>query len=53
MSQGADISFVSVYPEEEEVLYPPLTYLEPIKEGMENIGGREMEVIYVRPVFPT
>lgn len=26
-SRGASIQFLSVYPEEEEVLYPPLTYL--------------------------
>jgi len=27
MSMGVDISFLSVYPKEREVLYPPLTYL--------------------------
>lgn len=29
VSRGADISFLSVYPEEKETLYPPLIFLEP------------------------
>eukprot|EP00290_Baffinella_frigidus_P055767 CAMPEP_0180373084 /NCGR_PEP_ID=MMETSP0989-20121125/21054_1 /TAXON_ID=697907 /ORGANISM="non described non described, Strain CCMP2293" /LENGTH=444 /DNA_ID=CAMNT_0022369931 /DNA_START=30 /DNA_END=1364 /DNA_ORIENTATION=+ len=29
MCMGVDISFLSVYPKEQEVLYPPLTYLMP------------------------
>ena len=30
MDRGSDISWLSLYPSEKEVLYPPLTYLEPI-----------------------
>merc|ERR1712194_586228 len=30
MSRGADISWLSLFPTEKEVLYPPLTYLRPI-----------------------
>lgn len=53
MSQGADISFLSVYPEEKEVLYPPLTYLRPISAQIENIGGVDMLVAHVEPIFPS
>ena len=31
MSRGADISWLSVYTKEKEILYPPLTYLEPVR----------------------
>lgn len=29
MSKGSSISWLSVYPKEKEILYPPLTYLTP------------------------
>mmetsp|Transcript_25532 Transcript_25532/g.51264 ORF Transcript_25532/g.51264 Transcript_25532/m.51264 type:complete len:93 (-) Transcript_25532:59-337(-) len=29
MSRGADIGFLSAFPEEQEYLYPPLTFLQP------------------------
>ena len=29
MTMGADVKWLSAFPDEEEVLYPPLTYLEP------------------------
>lgn len=29
MSKGSSISWLSVYPKEQEILYPPLTYLTP------------------------
>ena len=52
MSHGADISFLSVYPGEKEVLYPPLTYLRPIKITVETIGGIVYRVVEVEPIFP-
>lgn len=52
MSHGADISFLSVYPGEKEVLYPPLTYLRPIRMSKKRIGGRVYDVVEVEPVFP-
>ena len=52
MSHGADISFLSVYPGEKEWLYPPLTYLRPIRLYKETIGGTEYQVAEVEPVFP-
>ena len=49
MSHGADISFLSVFPEEKEILYPPLTYLCPINREIkiEIIDGREYQVVEV------
>ena len=52
MSHGADISFLSVYPGEAEVLFPPLTYLRPIKMTEETIGTVVYKVVEVEPVFP-
>ena len=47
MERGSDIAWLSFYPGEEEVLYPPLTYLEPIKRTLiENHRGT---VVHVRP----
>merc|ERR1712190_158925 len=47
MNRGSDMSWLSLYPGEEEVLYPPLTYLEVIKTSLiENHRGK---VIDVRP----
>jgi len=34
--RGADISFLSCFPAESEVLFPPLTYLGPMREKDEN-----------------
>ena len=53
MSRGADISFLSVYPEEKESLYPPLTYLSVIKIRVEVIDGVKTLVATVVPIFPT
>ena len=52
MSHGADISFLSVYPGEKEVLYPPLTYLRPIKVSEETISTTVYKIVEVEPVFP-
>lgn len=52
MSHGASISFLSVYPGEMEVLYPPLTYLRPIKSYDEVVGSLLVTVVEVAPVYP-
>ena len=39
MSRGADISFLSVYPGEEEALYPPLTYVRAINVQARPVLG--------------
>jgi hypothetical protein len=51
-SRGADIAFLSVHPNEQEALYPPLTYLRSIKKPRkERLGGMDMLVVTVEPVF--
>ena len=50
-SRGADVEFLSVYPNEKEALYPPLTYLRPVKAENETIGGMTVLVATVEPVF--
>ena len=49
MNRGADISFLSVYTEEKEVLYPPLTYLKPVKVQKQQIKGKWFIVAHVTP----
>jgi hypothetical protein len=51
MSCGADISWLSVYPTEAEVLFPPLTYLKYVK--MTPIENSDGFVVTVRPSFAT
>ena len=53
MSHGADISFLSVYPKEKEILYPPLTYLGPTsrERTVVVIDGVEYQVVEVTPTF--
>jgi hypothetical protein len=53
MSRGADISWLSVFPDEKETLYPPLTYLRPVSMGNEDVGGKQMLVATVEPQFPS
>ena len=52
LSRGADISFLSVYPTEQEALYPPLTYLRAVEMKKETLGGQEVVIATVEPVFP-
>ena len=50
-NRAANIEFLSVYPEEKEWLYPPLTYLLKPKAEKETFGGVEMLVVTVEPHF--
>ena len=50
-SRGANIGWLSVYPNEQEALYPPLTYLRSVKAENEVIGGMTILVATVEPVF--
>ena len=50
-SRGADISFLSVFPGEQEALYPPLTYLRSVGAKKETLGGLTALVATVEPVF--
>ena len=49
LGKGCNISFLSVYPLEEEHLYPPLTYLQP--EGKLEVQDG-VTVLNVTPIIP-
>lgn len=52
MQRGASIGFLSAFPAEEEVLYPPLTYLKPTGKTRTVVGkGRFFTVVEVVPQF--
>ena len=51
MARGADISFLSVYPSEQEFLYPPLTYLHCVKMERETLCGVQLLVATVEPTM--
>ena len=44
-NRGADISFLSAFKSEAEVLYPPLTYLTYVGEHTETIEGEEVTFV--------
>ena len=48
-SRGADIAFLSVYPNEREFLYPPLTFLRPVGAQNEVFGDKTALVVTVEP----
>lgn len=54
MQYGAEINWLSAFPREEEVLYPPLTFLQPT--GRTQVvtfkSGHTFEVVEVRPSIP-
>ena len=53
LQYGAELKWVSAFPEEEEVLYPPLTYLQPTgREDMIEVGEHKFHVVEVRPNIP-
>jgi hypothetical protein len=51
MSRGADIAFLSVFPGEQEALYPPLTYLSCSGMVRETLFGLELLVATVEPTM--
>ena len=51
LSRGADIAFLSVYPTEQEALYPPLTYLRCLEMKMETVSGVQLLVAAVEPII--
>jgi len=53
MMRGADIQFLSVYEHEEEVLFPPLTYLRCLEMHKEReVEGVTAQVAVAEPVIP-
>jgi len=53
MQLGADLSFLSCFPEEKEFLYPPLTFLRPTgKTYTLWHDGTQYTVVEMHPQFP-
>ena len=50
-NRGADIAFLSVFPMEQEFLFPPLTYLRCVEMKGETLCGVNLMVATVEPVF--
>jgi hypothetical protein len=52
LNLGADVSFLSVYPTECEMLYPPLTYLKPLSSPVRELyHGTTVLVAEVEPTL--
>lgn len=55
MQYGADLQWLSAFPGEEEVLYPPLTYLQPTTRDPQVVQlstGHKFTVYEVKPTIP-
>lgn len=54
MQYGAEVTWLSAFPREEEVLYPPLTYLQPTgrEQQLTLKSGHVFEVVEVKPTLP-
>jgi hypothetical protein len=53
MEMGADISWISLFPKENETCYPPLTYVKPMfKQRIKDDTGGGV-VITLKPSFPS
>ena len=54
MSMGADISFLSLFPKEEEYLFPPLTFLKPVDTfGVDLIDKEKRKIGLQVTVIPS
>ena len=52
MELGAELDWLSIYPGEKEVLYPPLTYLTPLfKQSLKEVPGGM--VVTMKANFPS
>ena len=54
--RGASLRWVSAFPQEDEVLFPPLTFLRPSRKPHEVVScanGREVTVVEVMPHLPS
>jgi hypothetical protein len=51
LERGADIAFLSAFPEEEECLFPPLTFLRVTGSMEVSVGDALVSVIEVVPVL--
>lgn len=53
MARGPSVQWLSAFPQEEEILFPPLTYIQPTKAPPEviEVDGRTITVVEVVPHF--
>ena len=52
MDRGGDLAWCSAFPGEKEFLFPPLTYLQPVKPAVKQVmtlAGETFTVIDVEP----
>lgn len=53
LQHGADLQWLSAFPDEAEVCYPPLTYLQPTgREQVVSVRGKRFKVCEVVPHIP-
>jgi len=53
LSRGADVSFLSAFPREKEILFPPLTRLRTLGKAQEmEVRGIHFHVVDVEPIIP-
>ena len=53
MQLGADMQWLSAFPSEAEICYPPLTYLKPTgRVQTVRVEDRQFDVIEVEPFMP-
>ena len=53
MQYGADLQWLSAFPGESEVLYPPLTYLQPTgRVQVVTVGENTLKVVELTPHIP-
>ena len=53
MQEGADLAFLSAFPQEREFLYPPLTFLAPLKTHHLRHDGTQYTILEVVPHYPS
>ena len=54
MGLGASLRFLSAFPLEQELLYPPLTYFKPKGDPLcFQYHKTEFTIVDVRPTFPS
>jgi hypothetical protein len=52
LQRGAELQWLSAFPTEEEILYPPLTYLQPTgRTQVIEVGKCKMTIVEVTPTL--
>jgi hypothetical protein len=52
LQRGADLQWVSAFPGEAEILYPPLTYLQPTgRKQVIEVDAHRFTIVEVRPTL--